>query len=83
MNIIMISALIINIRMLLGFDFFVFALIAGIALAIVFALLGNFVVMRKEANISHTIAHFSLLGVTVALLNDIPMYPSMIIGALV
>lgn len=78
----MIYAIITNISILFSFNFFVYALVSGVALAIVFALLGNFVVMRKEANISHTISHFALFGVTIALLVDVPLYPSIIIGAL-
>ena len=57
----MINAFITSINMLLSFDFFVYALVAGVALAIVFALFGTFVVMRKEANIAHAISHFALL----------------------
>jgi len=51
----------------LGFSFFQRAIIIGSLLAIICAILGNFVVLRKEANISHSISHFAFLGVSLAL----------------
>jgi len=52
-----------TIREILDYHFMQRALIVGVMLAIVFALFGNIVVLRKGANIAHTISHFALLGI--------------------
>lgn len=52
----------------LNFAFFQRALMAGVALAIVYPLLGSFVVLRQEAVIGHTMANLVFLGITISLL---------------
>lgn len=78
----MTTASIISISELFQYQFFVTALVVGICLSIAFGLLGHFVVIRREANIAHTISHCSLLWVTVALLYNLPLFPSILAGAL-
>ncbi len=58
---------------LITFDFFVYALLAGIMLAIATAPLGCFVVWRRMAYFGDTIAHSALLGVVMGLLWEIPL----------
>jgi zinc transport system permease protein len=53
------------------YSFFQRSLIVGIILAVVYALLGNFVVLRKEAIIGHAMSHMVFLGVTLGLLFSI------------
>ena len=50
------------------YGFFVRAFAVGLALAVVYALLGNFVVLREEVVIGHTIANVVFLGVALSLL---------------
>ncbi|QQR83253.1 metal ABC transporter permease [Candidatus Peregrinibacteria bacterium] len=47
----------------LQFSFFQRALAMGLVLAVVFALLGNFVVLRKESVVGHSIANILFLGI--------------------
>ncbi len=79
----MITEFITLIREALSFNFFVYALVTGISLAIVFALLGSFILIRKWANIAHSISHFALLWVTIALLWEFELYASMIFFAFI
>lgn len=53
---------------ILQYTFFQNALISGILLACISALLWVFIVMRKEANITHSIANFLFLGIAISLL---------------
>lgn len=48
-----------------SFDFFLRAMIAWVMLSVVFAYFWNFIVVRKQANIVHTIANFWLLWIAV------------------
>jgi len=52
----------------LQYGFFQRSLIVGMILAIVYALLGNFVVLREEAMIGHAMAHIVFLGISLGLL---------------
>ena len=52
-------------------DFLLNALLAGLALALVAAPLGSFVVWRRMAYFGDTLAHAALLGVAVGLLLDV------------
>ena len=63
------------------YGFFQRSLIVGVILAIVYALLGNFVVLRKEAIIGHTMANMVFFGVTLGLLLSISISFSSIIAA--
>lgn len=68
-----------NILEILDYNFIQRALIVWIILAIVFAMFGNVVVLRKGANIAHTISHFALLGIAGWLFFGTNEYLSMII----
>ncbi|MBI5754813.1 metal ABC transporter permease [Candidatus Peregrinibacteria bacterium] len=50
------------------FDFFLRALFVGSVLSVLCALLGNFVVLRREAVVSHAISHVGLLGIALGIL---------------
>ena len=52
----------------LQYGFFQRSLIVGLILAVVYALLGNFVVLRQEAMIGHAMAHVVFLGISLGLL---------------
>ncbi|MDD3302939.1 MAG: metal ABC transporter permease [Candidatus Gracilibacteria bacterium] len=52
---------------ILKYDFFQNALIGGILISLLSGIFGVLVVMRKEANITHSISNFLFLGVTVSL----------------
>lgn len=66
----------------LQFEFFQRSLIVGLLLAVAYALLGNFVILRKEAVIGHTIANFAFLGVALGLLLNFPPQIAAILAAL-
>lgn len=51
-----------------SFDFFQRAVIMGSLLAIVYALIGNFVVIRREAIIGHSISNMAFLGIALGTL---------------
>ncbi len=53
---------------ILQYSFFQNALISGILLALISSVLGVFIVMRKEANIAHSISNFLFLGIAISLL---------------
>ncbi|MDQ7009218.1 MAG: metal ABC transporter permease [Candidatus Gracilibacteria bacterium] len=52
---------------ILNYSFFQNALIGGILIGIISSILGVFIVMRKEANITHSISNFLFLGIAVSL----------------
>lgn len=54
-----------------SFSFFQRALVVGTLIAITCALLGNFVVLRKEVIISHTISHLALLGIALGMIMNV------------
>lgn len=51
-------------------DFVLYALLAGISLALVSGPLGSFVVWRRMSYFGDTLAHSALLGIAIALLTD-------------
>ncbi len=53
---------------ILQYSFFQKAIIWGILISLIASILGVFIVMRKEANITHSIANFLFLWVAVSLL---------------
>lgn len=64
------------------FDFFIRAFITGILLAITYALLGNFIVIRNEAIIGHTMANLVFLGIALGTLFSLNLNLIMILTAL-
>jgi len=64
-------------------DFFLRALLGGIAVALLAAPLGCFVVWRRMAYFGDALAHSALLGITLGLLLDIETIPAVaLVGAL-
>lgn len=61
------------------YDFFVRALFMGALMGIVCALLGIFVVMRREALMSHALANTSFLGIALGLFLGINLHVSVFI----
>ncbi|WAJ26587.1 metal ABC transporter permease [Antarcticirhabdus aurantiaca] len=57
-------------------EFFVRALVAGLGVALVSGPLGCFVIWRRMAYFGETMAHASLLGVSLGLLLDLPLPPT-------
>ena len=55
---------------LLTADFFLYALIAGLSLALVTGPLGSFIVWRRMSYFGDTLAHSALLGVAIGLATD-------------
>lgn len=53
---------------ILSYEFFRNALIGGALISLASCVLGVFIVMRKEANITHSLSHFLFLGVAISLL---------------
>ncbi|MCD5385148.1 metal ABC transporter permease, partial [Candidatus Gracilibacteria bacterium] len=53
---------------ILQYSFFQKAILGGILISLIASILGVFIVMRKEANVTHSIANFLFLGVAVSLL---------------
>ncbi|MDD3793531.1 MAG: metal ABC transporter permease [Candidatus Gracilibacteria bacterium] len=53
---------------ILKYSFFQNALLGGILISLISSVLGVFIVMRKEANVTHSIANFLFLGVAISLL---------------
>lgn len=63
-------------------DFFLFALLAGMAVALVAGPLGAFAVWRRMAYFGDTLAHSSLLGVTFGLLLGVNLNVAVAVGCL-
>ena len=63
-------------------DFLLFALLAGIAVALVAGPLGSFAVWRRMAYFGDTLAHSALLGITFGLLLGINLNLAVAIGCL-
>jgi len=55
---------------ILKYSFFQNALIGWILISIIWSILWVFIVMRKEANITHSISNFLFLGIAISLLFD-------------
>ncbi|HLT64482.1 MAG TPA: metal ABC transporter permease, partial [Pseudohongiella sp.] len=64
-------------------DFLVYALIAGISIALIAGPLGCFVVWRRMSYFGDTLAHASLLGVAFAILFAVQMQLAIIVCCLV
>ena len=63
-------------------DFLLYALAAGIGVAIAAGPLGCFVVWRRMAYFGDATAHAAILGVAIALLSDMPIFLGVLIAAL-
>jgi len=68
---------------LISFDFVIYAIIAGVSLALVSGPLGSFIVWRRMSYFGDTLAHSSLLGVALGIIADINPQLSIIISCLV
>lgn len=67
---------------LLSTDFVLYALAAGIALALVAGPLGSFIVWRRMSYFGDTLAHSALLGIAIGLLTDSNPQLSIIVSCL-
>ena len=67
---------------LLTTDFILYALAAGLALALVAGPLGSFIVWRRMAYFGDTLAHSALLGIAIGLLTDSNPQLSIIVSCL-
>jgi len=63
-------------------DFLLYALLAGLALAIVAGPLGSFVVWRRMAYFGDTLSHAALLGVALGFLLDVSPTVAVTVGCL-
>ena len=63
-------------------DFLLYALLAGLALAIVAGPLGSFVVWRRMAYFGDTLSHAALLGVAMGFLLDVSPTIAVTVGCL-
>lgn len=72
----------ISITELLGADFFLYALISGVSLALVAGPLGSFIVWRRMSYFGDTLAHSALLGIAIGLMTDSNPQVSIIISCL-
>jgi len=68
---------------LLMSDFVLYALVAGLSLALIAGPLGSFIVWRRMSYFGDTLAHSSLLGVALGIVGDINPQLSIIISCLV
>ncbi len=64
------------------YAFFLRAFGVGLILAVVYALLGNFVVLRREAIIGHTMANIIFMGIAIALLFSLNLSVMMTLTAI-
>lgn len=64
-------------------DFVIYALIAGLSLALVSGPLGSFIVWRRMSYFGDTLAHSSLLGIALGIIADINPQLSIIVSCLV
>ena len=60
-------------------DFLLYALLAGLGLALVAGPLGSFVVWRRMAYFGDTLAHSALLGIALSFLISVPLNVGVII----
>lgn len=68
---------------LLTADFFLYALIAGVALALIAGPLGCFIVWRRMSYFGDTLAHSALLGVAVGLMTGVNLQLSLIVCSVI
>ena len=64
-------------------DFFLFALIAGVALALIAGPLGCFIVWRRMSYFGDTLAHSALLGIAIGLMTGSNLQLSLIVSSVV
>lgn len=64
-------------------DFFLFALTAGLSLAVIAGPLGSFIVWRRMSYFGDTLAHSALLGIAIGLITDSNPQLSIIISCLI
>ncbi len=67
---------------LLQADFFYFAILAGVGLALVAGPLGSFIVWRRMSYFGDTLAHSALLGIAIGLMTDSSPQLSIIVSCL-
>ncbi|PCH63771.1 MAG: hypothetical protein COC19_00660 [SAR86 cluster bacterium] len=72
-----------TLRLLLTTDFVLYALFAGISIALVSGPLGSFVIWRRMSYFGDTLAHSALLGVALGLIMDINLQLSIILSCVV
>jgi len=63
-------------------DFFLYALLAGLAIAIIAGPLGSFIVWRRMSYFGDTLAHSALLGIALGLIMDINLQLSIVISSM-
>lgn len=68
---------------IIQYSFFQNALIWWILISLIASILGTFVVMRKEANITHSIANFLFLGISLSLLISANYYLAAFLFAII
>ena len=64
-------------------DFFAYAVVAGISLAIIAGPLGSFIVWRRMSYFGDTLAHSALLGIAIGLLSGSSIQLSIVISSIV
>jgi zinc transport system permease protein len=68
---------------ILGFGFFQRAFLAGLSVAVACAILGQFLVLRRDAMIGHGLAHVTFGGVALGLfLNVLPLAAALVVAVL-
>lgn len=72
-----------SITELLSADFFLFALAAGLSLALVAGPLGSFIVWRRMSYFGDTLAHSALLGIAIGLMTDSNPQLSIVLSSLI
>lgn len=72
----------ISLSQLFAADFFQYALLAGISLALVAGPLGSFIVWRRMSYFGDTLAHSALLGIAIGLITDTNPQLSIIVSCL-
>lgn len=68
---------------LLSTDFFLYAAIAGVSLAIIAGPLGSFIVWRRMSYFGDTLAHAALLGIAIGLVSGSSIQLSIILSSVV
>jgi zinc transport system permease protein len=64
-------------------DFFIFALVAGVALALIAGPLGCFIVWRRMSYFGDTLAHSALLGIAIGLMTGSNLQLSLIVSSVI
>jgi len=71
-----------SVLQLLTTDFFLYALMAGLAIAVIAGPLGSFIVWRRMSYFGDTLAHSALLGIALGLIMDINLQLSIIVSSM-